>query len=75
MNWLEKIGLKLAVNWGIPFVAKLVPWVPAAVWQAISEVLEHLAGMSLVQRHEKAVSFHAASHECLGTACASDLKI
>lgn len=67
MNWLESIGLKLAISWGIPTLATLVPWVPAPVWAAISAILQHLAGLeSDAERVKTGDSFHANTHAVIG---------
>lgn len=62
MTWLETIGLKLVISWGIPMLTKLVPWVPQAIWDGITDILKHLAGLddkasaaSLFQQGTRAV--------------------
>lgn len=42
-DWLVKILLGIVLSVGLPIAKKLLPWVPSAVWDAISEILKHLS--------------------------------
>lgn len=43
-QWLIDLLVNLAVKIGLPVVMKIFKGVPDAVWQAISDLLEHLKG-------------------------------
>lgn len=42
--WLAEIILNLITAVGLPLAKKLIPSVPAAVWQAIQDILKHING-------------------------------
>lgn len=73
MTWLERIGFKLFMNWGLPMLKKLIPWVPEPVWEAIVAFLNHLGGLG--DPSAAAAVFTASTYSCIGaTGCPPQTK-
>ena len=70
-SWLITFFLKLAITWGLPALAKAIPWLPAEVLEIIRSIIEGIGKsdtpVDMVREVKKKVS------ECRGISCGPDL--